>query len=789
MQIDRSAIALFAEVLFRYCDDGGYVSLRTFKDLADGVWRPDLWASPRVANGLGDIIAAAVGLAEAAAGADESVVFCPPVATFKSAAGAAEKDILNGPALSIDCDQSPERAREILENTLGPATVAVVSGGLWANPDTGEVQDKVHLHWRLTEPTRDFADHVKLKEARRLAMILVGADASAVPLVHPLRWPGSVHRKGEPRLAHILNLRADIEVDLDDALENLRQAVAAMPKPEGADPTKGGYIGPNGRQPSRFGPEAEALDIIAAFAVIPNNAQNWKRWADIGIAAWCASGGSEAGYAAWCAWSSKFDGFDPGTTREQWEHFGKYPPSGAIGAGTLFYLAREAWPGWEKPSEIRQRRDNDPGEPPPHLDQPPLPGASPVPGERKHIPPPPRFADWKERLILNDKRKPRILLANAISALRLAPEWDGLLWFDEFHNHAVLRGISPWAATPVDEPWSDLYDNLTTNWMHHQGVFIGRETVGQAVWTVAHDHPFHPVRDYLQACRWDGVPRLDTWTSIYLGVADTEYSSAVGARWLISAVARVKRPGCKADCALVLEGPQGYLKSTVLRVLADPWFTDDLGEFGTKDAAQQLAGVWIVELSELDSYTRSDVARAKSFMSRSTDRFRPPYGTHPIAQPRQGIFGGTCNHNEYLRDETGGRRFWPIGPCTRINIDKLAADRDQLLAEARDRFEAGEHWWLDTPELNATAALEQGARLQPDAWDGLIADYLEDGLTIRHSVTVPEILEHVLELEKDRWDQPTQNRVARCMRKLKWERRQKGPRGDREWRYFRPEEE
>jgi hypothetical protein len=296
LAVNRTEMALFAEVLFRYCDDGGHVALRTFQDNADGMWRPDLWISPQVVNGLSDIIVAASGLAEAAAATPESVVFCPPVATFKAANGAAEKDICNGPAISIDCDKTPEKAREILENTLGPATVTVASGGLWTDPDTGEVQEKVHLHWRLTKPTREFEDHVKLKEARRLAMILVDADASGVPLVHPLRWPGSVHRKAEPRLARIVNLRTDIEIELDDALEELREAVAARPpgKTGGGPGTGGGYTG---RRPSRFGPAAEALDIIAAFAVIPNDARNWKRWSDIGMAAWRASGDSEAGLA------------------------------------------------------------------------------------------------------------------------------------------------------------------------------------------------------------------------------------------------------------------------------------------------------------------------------------------------------------------------------------------------------------------------------------------------------------------------------------------------------------
>jgi predicted P-loop ATPase len=395
-----------------------------------------------------------------------------------------------------------------------------------------------------------------------------------------------------------------------------------------------------------------------------------------------------------------------------------------------------------------------------------------------------RSAQWKQHLLLNDKNKARALLANIIIALREAPEWDSVIRFDEFHNHAVLCGIPPWTKTAIDAPWSDYFDSLTTEWMQYQGLFVRPETVGRAVWTVAQESPFHPVREYLKTCVWDKTKRLDTWTNTYLGVPDTPYSRAVGARWMISGVARVERPGCKADCVLVLEGPQGYLKSTVLRVLVDPWFTDDIGEFGTKDAAQQLAGVWIVELSELDSYTRGDVSRAKSFISRATDRFRPPYGTHPIALPRQSIFGGTVNHNEYLRDEAGGRRFWPLA-CTKIDIAALTADRDQLWAEARERFLANEKWWLDTDELNAEASREQKHRYQPDAWDQKILKHVE---TLA-SVTIDDILEKVLNIEVGKWTQSDQNRVARSLRALGWVRRQKQVDGDRAWRYFRPDPE
>jgi predicted P-loop ATPase len=243
---------------------------------------------------------------------------------------------------------------------------------------------------------------------------------------------------------------------------------------------------------------------------------------------------------------------------------------------------------------------------------------------------------------------------------------------------------APWGVVPKGE-WTDHEDRLAAEWLQRQGILVSVDVAGQAVQTAARDHPFHPVRTYLNGLQWDGVERVDRWLSTYLGADDTEYSRAVGSRWLISAVARIFRPGAKADCCLILEGPQGIRKSTALRTIAGEYFTDELADLGSKDAAMQTRGVWIIELSELDNLSHAEVARIKAFMSRTTDRFRPPYGMRLVESPRQCVFAGTVNHGTYLRDETGGRRFWPV-VCGCIDIDTLARDRDQLWAETKIRF-------------------------------------------------------------------------------------------------------
>jgi predicted P-loop ATPase len=374
------------------------------------------------------------------------------------------------------------------------------------------------------------------------------------------------------------------------------------------------------------------------------------------------------------------------------------------------------------------------------------------------------------------------VLANAIAAFRHAPEWGGVLAFNEFAFGTVALKPTPWAVVLTGE-WTDHEDRLAADWLQKQGILVSVDVAGQAIQTAARDHPIHPVKSYLHGLKWDGVKRVDTWLSAYLGAENTEYARAVGSRWLLSAVARIFRPGAKADCCLILEGPQGIRKSTALKTLAGEFFTDELADLGSKDAAMQTRGVWIIELSELDSLSRSEVARIKAFMSRSTDRFRPPYGMRLVESPRQCVFAGTVNHSTYLRDETGGRRFWPIA-CGRIDVDALARDRDQMWAETRARFDAGAVWWLDSAELIRMASDEQTERYEGDPWEEVIGRWAEG----RSNLSIGEVLELCLQKPQSLWTQSDKNRAARCLQFLGWERYRERQGARLEWRYRRREE-
>jgi predicted P-loop ATPase len=395
---------------------------------------------------------------------------------------------------------------------------------------------------------------------------------------------------------------------------------------------------------------------------------------------------------------------------------------------------------------------------------------------------PAAVAGWCDNLIVNREGAPKPILANAITALRLAPEWAGVLGFNEFSLGTVALKAAPWDGAGIGGEWTDHEDRLTANWLQHHGVFVSVEIAGQAVQATAKDRRFHPVRESLDSLTWDGTKRIDTWLSLYLGAETNDYTAAVGARWLISAVARIYQPGAKADCCLILEGVQGLKKSTALKTLAQPWFTDEIAELGSKDAALQTRGVWVIEIAELDSMTRGEVSKIKAFMSRASDRFRPPYGKRLVESPRQCVFAGSVNHSTYLRDETGARRFWPVA-CTRILVDELGRDRDQLWAEAVERYRGGAVWWLDSVELNKEAAEQQAARFEGGPWDELIGRWVSG----RETVSVDDVLTFCIEKSKVLWTQADKNAVARCLRALGWERYRERTGNNLEWRYRRKE--
>jgi len=382
-------------------------------------------------------------------------------------------------------------------------------------------------------------------------------------------------------------------------------------------------------------------------------------------------------------------------------------------------------------------------------------------------------------------------LGGVVEVLRDRPEWKGVLGLDELARRVVFRAPPPFAR-----PWSldaapvgDLDLDRVRLWFEEVlGAGVSRRAVEDAVRIAASGASFHPVRAYLEGLTWDGVPRVDTWLEDLCAVVPASppharLVRAVARRWLVSAVARAMTPGCKVDAMLILEGRQGIGKSTALRALAgDAFHCDALLDPRGKEACLTLQGVWIYELPELDAVLRHEHSASKAFLSRSFDRFRAPYARAPESVPRSVVFAGTVNHGGYLRDRTGNRRFWTVRCEGELRVDALRAARDQLWAEARHLFEAGESWHLDRDD-EAELREEHATRLEHDPWEELLAAW-----TARRGddrFTMNELLESALGLKAQGRNPNVTARVSRLLEGLGFERRRAMMAGRRAYFYAR----
>jgi predicted P-loop ATPase len=321
---------------------------------------------------------------------------------------------------------------------------------------------------------------------------------------------------------------------------------------------------------------------------------------------------------------------------------------------------------------------------------------------------------------------------------------------------------------------------------------IGKELVESAIRTVAAVNQYHPIRDALAMVEHDGTPRLDAWLVRYAGAEDTPYVRAVGRKFLIQMVARVMRPGCKADHVLVLQGPQGIGKSTLCRTLAgDRYFSDTMPAInGGKDVMSHLSGLWLVELSELAPSRKSDAEDLKAFLTTQIDRYRAAFGRRDQNYPRQCVFMGTTNSEHFLKDVTGGRRFWPVA-CGIIDVDALARDRDQLIAEALVAFQAEESWWLDRDFETEHAAPVQDAAYEAHPWQEQVGEWLDSPTTDfdstntrKHEETVTEVMQDCLGLQSGQMNRAGQMEVSKILKRLQWEKK-KTRRGKMVWRRSR----
>jgi predicted P-loop ATPase len=383
---------------------------------------------------------------------------------------------------------------------------------------------------------------------------------------------------------------------------------------------------------------------------------------------------------------------------------------------------------------------------------------------------------WLQDCVIGVGGRALSVLASALAILRA--EFRETFAFDEMLCAPLL--MQPLTPEPdfVSRPCTDIDVGHVQERLQHLGLKrISKDVTHQAIDIRAYDCRFHPVRDYLDALQWDGTPRLANLFPTYFGSDDNKYTRLIGEMFLISMVARIYKPGCKADHLPVIEGPQGTLKSSACRVLGGLWFSDNLPDVTAgKDAAQHLRGKWLIEVPEMHAMSRGEAAQLKAFITRQVERYRPSYGRKEVIEPRQCVFVGTTNKDGYLRDETGGRRFWPIKAGT-IKVDVLETNRDHLFAEAVTRYREGANWWPDKDFERQQIVPEQAARFEADAWEELIAPYLNT----HEKVTISQVAHGALEIEKTRIGTADQRRISATLEQLGWRRLPKDGQGKRWW--------
>ena len=336
--------------------------------------------------------------------------------------------------------------------------------------------------------------------------------------------------------------------------------------------------------------------------------------------------------------------------------------------------------------------------------------------------------DFLSKLKRDKNGTPESDVFNCLVVLKQDPTLKGKIRLDEFAHRLVVIDDLPWRGKDETPYWTDTDDACLRNYFATKYLIKGKGIIDDALQEVTQDNKFHPVREYLKGLTWDGECRLDTLFIDYIGAEDTEYIQAVTRKWMCGAVARVMDPGVKFDTAIVLYGSQGLGKSLILERLGRKWFNNSLVDIKTKDALEQIQGSWIVELAELAPTYKNDNEIVKAFISRTSDRFRSPYGRRTEEYPRQCVFAGSTNNLMFLKDRTGNRRFWPItgdkDRKTKNSWELSKDDIDQIWAEAFV-------YWSEGEPLVLEGALEEEAlRIQLSHTEGgelvgLIEEYLE----------------------------------------------------------------
>lgn len=341
---------------------------------------------------------------------------------------------------------------------------------------------------------------------------------------------------------------------------------------------------------------------------------------------------------------------------------------------------------------------------------------------------------WVPKLKTHPKN-PKIILPTGgnIELILSNGAFKGTLAYDAFGNTEVIRKPLPWRGRERPqqeyEPWLGSDDSRLLHYFNKKYNLKADGVIKNAFVEVTRANKFHPIKEYIEAYTWDGTPRVDTLFIDYLGAANTHYVRQVTRKMLIAAIKRLYEPGCKFDEMLVLIGPQGAGKSSLLAKLGRKWFSDSLRTFENKEAAEHLQSAWIFEIGELSAMKKTEVEEVKAFLSKIEDRYRVAFDRIVTDFPRKCIFFGTTNTRDFLRDTTGNRRFWPVDvhpENARYNHWTHLTDTviGQIWAEALSLYKSGESLQLDS-EADKEAKRQQSTHMEVDPREGLIQEWLE----------------------------------------------------------------
>lgn len=519
---------------------------------------------------------------------------------------------------------------------------------------------------------------------------------------------------------------------------------------------------------------AEHARLVSALQSIPIKGCSYDDFLRVGMALkelnWEKPDGTDIGFELWDAWCSLSEHHNPEGLEFKWKSFQR----SGVSVGSIYHLAREA--GWSG------------GAPAPATASPGAAHGSGRNGTANGATAlPAAFLAVQQGAIFwpdpNEKGGPRSTCTNAgvaVTSLEILCEKD------KFHDKLLTGGhmIEQWEGDLSDDVIQMLRKTIRARF----GFDPGEKNVRDACVQLCLENEFDPILDYLNALKWDGTPRLDSWLLRYMGTPDTELNRMIGRLVLIAAVRRQRDPGAKFDQIVVLESKEGFGKSTAIEIMAGKENFSDQSILNKMEREQQeaMTGVWLYEIADLTGMRKAEIEHIKAFASRTSDRARPAYGRFRVDRPRRTIFFATTNDDEYLQSQTGNRRFWPV-TVSRVDLEALRRDRDQLWAEAVVYEKRGDSIVL--PErLWHAASHEQDSRTESDEWSAAIHNYLNLAERTKHDVSITDVLvdNQFLRIESGRVGRREQMRAGNILRRLGFTKYRKRLAGNAfEYRYKR----